>query len=164
MLHCLPDSAWADGNLAEVAGQLDKRVEHLNQSQPDPGPRADRTPCRYKHKRDHPGWFCRADDILPCNTVGGITSIYLPGNPKNYLMGMYAFNTLRYGTPESGGRALPELARSVAATTRPTSPTLFSRIRFHLSRGLESSTALLRKERTSWKFSCQRRRVQYILN
>ena len=22
MLHCLPDSAWADGNLAEAAGQV----------------------------------------------------------------------------------------------------------------------------------------------
>ena len=33
----LPDSAWADGNLAEGAGQLCKMVEHRNQSQPNPG-------------------------------------------------------------------------------------------------------------------------------
>ena len=69
---------------------------------------------------------------------------YLPGNPKNDLVSLYTFHTLRYGTPESGGRTLPELPRSVAATTRATPPTLFSRIRFHLSRGLESCTALLR--------------------
>ena len=44
-LHCLPDSAWADGNLAEAAGQLGKMVEHRNQSQPNPGLRAHGTPC-----------------------------------------------------------------------------------------------------------------------
>ena len=37
VLHCLPDSAWADGNLAEAAGELGKMVEHRNQSQPNPG-------------------------------------------------------------------------------------------------------------------------------
>ena len=36
------DSDEADGNLAEAAGQLGKMVEHLNQSQPNPGLRADR--------------------------------------------------------------------------------------------------------------------------
>ena len=28
MFHCLSNSAWADGNLAEAAGQLGKMVEH----------------------------------------------------------------------------------------------------------------------------------------
>ena len=47
-LNCLPDSAWADGNLAEVAGQLGKMVvEHPYQSQPNPGLRADGTLCIY---------------------------------------------------------------------------------------------------------------------
>ena len=41
MSHCLPDSAWADGNLAELAEQLGKMVEYPNQSQPNPGPCAD---------------------------------------------------------------------------------------------------------------------------
>ena len=36
MFHCLPNSAWADGNLAERAGQVGKMVEHRN---PNPGPR-----------------------------------------------------------------------------------------------------------------------------
>ena len=33
----MPDSAWADGNLVEVAGQLGKMVEHRNQRQPNQG-------------------------------------------------------------------------------------------------------------------------------
>ena len=41
----LPDSGWADGNLADVAGQLGKLMEHLNQSQPNLGARADWTLC-----------------------------------------------------------------------------------------------------------------------
>ena len=45
MFHCLPNSAWADWNLAEVAVQLGKMVEHPNQSQPNPGLRADESPC-----------------------------------------------------------------------------------------------------------------------
>ena len=47
MLHCLSDSAWADGNLAEAAaaGQLGKMVEHRNQSQPNPGLSSLGTPC-----------------------------------------------------------------------------------------------------------------------
>ena len=36
VLHCLPNIAWADRNLAEAAGQ----------SQPSPGPWAHGTPCR----------------------------------------------------------------------------------------------------------------------
>ena len=40
MFHCLPD-----GNLAEAAGQLGKRVEHRNQSQPNPGLSSLGTPC-----------------------------------------------------------------------------------------------------------------------
>ena len=36
MFHCLPNSDWADGNLAEVAGQLGQMVEHRNLSQPNP--------------------------------------------------------------------------------------------------------------------------------
>ena len=42
---CLPNSAWADGNLAEAAGQMGKKVEHPNQSQPNPGPLPDESPC-----------------------------------------------------------------------------------------------------------------------
>ena len=38
-------SAWAEGNLAEAALQLGKMVEHPNQSQPNPGLRADESPC-----------------------------------------------------------------------------------------------------------------------
>ena len=44
MFRCLPDSAWADGNLAEAAGQLGQMVEHRNQSQPNPGLREHATP------------------------------------------------------------------------------------------------------------------------
>ena len=28
MFNCLPNSAWADGTLAEAAGQMGKTVEH----------------------------------------------------------------------------------------------------------------------------------------
>ena len=35
----------ADGNLTEVAVQLGKMVEHPDQSQPNPGLRADESPC-----------------------------------------------------------------------------------------------------------------------
>ena len=45
MVHCLPNSAWADGNLAEETGQLGKMVEHPNPSQPNPGLRAHESPC-----------------------------------------------------------------------------------------------------------------------
>ena len=45
MFHSLPDSAWADGNLTEEAGQLGKMVEHRNQSQPNPGLSSLGTPC-----------------------------------------------------------------------------------------------------------------------
>ena len=48
MFHCLPDSAWADGNLAEAAGQLGKMVEHRNHSPPNPGLGSLGTPCRYE--------------------------------------------------------------------------------------------------------------------
>ena len=37
MFHCLPESAWADGSLAEAAVQLGKMVGHRNQSQPNAG-------------------------------------------------------------------------------------------------------------------------------
>ena len=36
---------WADGNLAELAGQQGKMVEHPNQSRPNPGPRPPNSPC-----------------------------------------------------------------------------------------------------------------------
>ena len=45
MFHCQSNSARADGNLAEAAGQLGKMMEHSNQSQPNPGAQADGTPC-----------------------------------------------------------------------------------------------------------------------
>ena len=41
----LSNSAWAVGNLAEAARQLDNMVEHPNQSRPNPGARPDETPC-----------------------------------------------------------------------------------------------------------------------
>ena len=37
LFHCLPNSALAGGNLAEVAWQGGKAVEHSNHSQPNPG-------------------------------------------------------------------------------------------------------------------------------
>ena len=45
VFHCLPNSTCADWNLAEVVVQLGKKVEHPNQSQPNPGLRADESPC-----------------------------------------------------------------------------------------------------------------------
>ena len=45
MFQCVLNSAWADGNLADAAEQLDNMVERPNQSQPNPGPRGDGTPC-----------------------------------------------------------------------------------------------------------------------
>ena len=45
MFHSLPNSAWADRNWAEAAGQMGKKVKHPNQSQPNPGPRPDESPC-----------------------------------------------------------------------------------------------------------------------
>ena len=45
MFHHLPNFAWADGNLAEAAGQLGKMGEHRNPSQPNPGLRGHGTPC-----------------------------------------------------------------------------------------------------------------------
>ena len=53
MFHCLPDSAWADGNLAEAAGQLGKMVVHRNQSQPNPGLSSLGTPCISFNKLDN---------------------------------------------------------------------------------------------------------------
>ena len=44
VFHRLPNSALADGNLSEAAGQLGNLVEHLCQSQPNPGVRPDETP------------------------------------------------------------------------------------------------------------------------
>ena len=41
----LPNSAWADGNLAEAA--ICNMVEHSNQSQPTQGLQPHRTPCKY---------------------------------------------------------------------------------------------------------------------
>ena len=47
---CLLNSSLADGNLADVAGQLGQMVELSNQSQPNPGLRPIRTPCTFvKH-------------------------------------------------------------------------------------------------------------------
>ena len=47
MFHCtVPNSAWANvGIVAEAARQLGNMVEHPNQSQQNPGLRADGTPC-----------------------------------------------------------------------------------------------------------------------
>ena len=52
MFQCLPDSAGANGDLAELAGQLGKMVEQPNQSQPTPGLRADGTPCTEETKEE----------------------------------------------------------------------------------------------------------------
>ena len=40
--HCLPGSAWAYGNLAELSGQVGKRVEHQPNMQ---RPRPPDSPC-----------------------------------------------------------------------------------------------------------------------
>ena len=45
MFHLLPDSARTNGSLADLAGLLSKMKEHLNQSQPNPGPRPPVSPC-----------------------------------------------------------------------------------------------------------------------
>ena len=50
VFHCLPTSVWADGNLAEAAGQVSKLVEQEEQSQPNPGLRPDGPPCRFRLK------------------------------------------------------------------------------------------------------------------
>ena len=42
----LRSSAWADGNMAELAVQLGKIVEHLNQSQPNPCDKPPAPPCK----------------------------------------------------------------------------------------------------------------------
>ena len=52
MFHCLPNSVWADWNLAAVAVQLGKMVEHPNQSQPNPGLRADESPCSIEEQME----------------------------------------------------------------------------------------------------------------
>ena len=41
VFHCLPNSAWAVGNFADLAWQMGKMVEHPTQSQPNPGSRTD---------------------------------------------------------------------------------------------------------------------------
>ena len=48
-------SAWTDGSLAELAVQFGNMVEHLNQSQPNPGPRPPATLCRGEMERDSRG-------------------------------------------------------------------------------------------------------------
>ena len=48
IVHCLSDSTWADGTLAEEAGKLGTMMEHPNQSQRNPGARAHRTPSRQR--------------------------------------------------------------------------------------------------------------------
>ena len=64
-------TAWADGNLAEVAGQPGKMVEHPNQSQPNPGPQADGTPCIQCILRED--YRC----VLRWNHSGGAISVSL---------------------------------------------------------------------------------------
>ena len=66
MFHYLHDSAWADGNLTEAAGQLGKLVEHANQSQPNPGPRAVETPCSFSFPQVNESLyalFCDAENF-----------------------------------------------------------------------------------------------------
>ena len=81
MFHCLPDSAWADGNLAEAAGQLGKLVEHRNQSQPNPGLRSLGTPCI-------PCCFCCTVNQRyfegSVDERGGIDFIHVPGTEGFY--------------------------------------------------------------------------------
>ena len=45
LFNYLHSCAWADGSLAELAVQLGKMVEHLNQSLPNPGPQPPAPPC-----------------------------------------------------------------------------------------------------------------------
>ena len=42
----LSGSVWADGSLAELAGQLGKMMDHPNQSQSNPGQATTRRTCR----------------------------------------------------------------------------------------------------------------------
>ena len=46
MFHFLPQSAWADGNLAEAAVQMGGTPKSKS-TQPNPGPRPDESPCTY---------------------------------------------------------------------------------------------------------------------
>ena len=46
VFHCLSDSARAHENLADLAGQLGRMVEHQVQSHPNPSAQAIGTPCR----------------------------------------------------------------------------------------------------------------------
>ena len=69
MFHYLPNSARADWNLAEVAVQLCKMVEHQNQSQPNPGLRADESLCstlRVWLREALPGY-----EVHDCGLAGG---------------------------------------------------------------------------------------------
>ena len=45
VFHCLVNSSWADGKLAEAVWQMEKKVEHPNESVPNPGPWPDESPC-----------------------------------------------------------------------------------------------------------------------
>ena len=48
MFHRLPNSVygvWANGNVAESARKMGKKVKHLNRSQPNPGPRPVTSTC-----------------------------------------------------------------------------------------------------------------------
>ena len=91
MLHCLPSFAWADGNLAEAAVQLDKMMEHPNQSQPNPGLRADESPCSSgKFNRQRPSQkprlcsgvfpYILVDKVDKC-VKRGITGYFKPTKP-----------------------------------------------------------------------------------
>ena len=70
MFHHLPNSAWADWNLAEVAVQLGNMVEPPNQSQPNPSLRAE---CRI------------IGDSLNAENFGYSDTCY-----SNYLFSTYA--------------------------------------------------------------------------
>ena len=75
MFHFLPDSALADVNLAEAAGQLGKMVDHRNHSQPNPGLSSLGTPCTYLVCRDDDvvGWAVgHGDDGLHVELLGGV--------------------------------------------------------------------------------------------
>ena len=80
MFHCLPNSAWADWNLAEVAVQLGNMVEPPNQSQPNPSLRAE---CRI------------IGDSLNAENFGYSDTCY-----SNYLFSTYALPPLSENVAE----------------------------------------------------------------
>ena len=78
--HCLPDSAWADGNLEEAPGQL---VQHPDQSLPNPVSEHMGHPVDVL-KINQTKQTIGSDDF--CVTVCGYYRFGTYKNPKFYLI------------------------------------------------------------------------------